>query len=315
MMLSRVAERLYWMARYLERVEDTARLIDAYSHVILDLPKGAEPGWSVLLETLEAQQEFHASYKATTETNVMKFLISNSETKKSLRSSMRFARENVRTTRDVLPSQVWELVNECYLLSEDQSTNSISRKNRAVYLTELIGRLQQINGLIESSVLRDQPLWYMRLGRMIERADMTTRIVNAGVTAMQQRAADQIPEIPLLWGSLLRSVSGVSAYRRRVGPVLDAESVINFVLSSPNFPRSLVYCTGSLEEIVDLLKAPPGLSRAARQTASKMRRLDISEIDVIELNQFIDDFQYELGELNAGFYDAWFSYRMDKTTS
>ncbi len=312
-MLSRVAERLYWMARYLERVEDTARLIDAYSHVILDLPKGAEPGWSVLLETLEAEQEFHSSYKAAAETSVMKFLIANADTTKSLRFSMRLARENVRTTRDALPSQVWELVNECYLFSEDQCGHSIARKNRSAYLAELIGRLQQINGLIESSVLRDQPFWYLRLGRLIERADMTTRIVDAGVTAMRQRAVDQIPEIPSLWGSLLRSVSGVSAYRRTVGPVLDAESVVDFVLTNAHFPRSLVYCTSALEELIDVLQGPPGLSRASRAIASQMRRLDVTTIDASELSLFIDGFQHDLGELNAGFYDAWFSYDMDKT--
>ena len=315
MMLSRVAERLYWMARYLERVEDAARLMDSYSHVVLDLPKGVEPGWSVLLETLEAQEEFHSSYKASTETNVMKFLIANAEASKSLRFAMRMARENVRTTRDVLPAQVWELVNECYIFSEDQSAQSVSRKRRSEFLLEFIGRLQQINGLIESSVLRDQSLWYMRLGRMLERADMTTRIVNAGIKAMQQRAADQIPEIPLLWGSLLRSVSATSAYRRTVGPILDAESVIEFVLTNPHFPRSLVYCTTSLEETVDTLQAPAGLKRAARKFAGDTRRLNLSEMDAAEQSQQIDAFQHELGELHAGIYEAWFSFDEDRSNS
>ena len=314
-MLSRVAERLYWMARYLERVEDTARLIDAYTHVVLDLPQDAEPNWSVLLETIEANSEFHGRFKQAKESSVMRFLISDTETSKSLRHSMRLARENVRTTREALPAQVWELVNECYLFSEDQSSTSTARKNRSAYLTELVGRLQQINGLIESSVLRDQPLWYLRLGRLVERADMTTRIVTAGITAMNQRADDEIAEIPLLWGNLLRSLSAVSAYRQTVGPILDPESVISFVLTNAHFPRSLVYCTTALEELVDILQAPSGLSRIARLTAARMRRLDITKVDAGELAEFIDEFQHELAELNSGFYDAWFSYTMDSAKS
>lgn len=314
-MLSRVAERLYWMARYLERVEDAARLIHSYSHVVLDFPLGEEPGWSVLVETLEAEEEFSRSHGDASETSVMEFLISSADSTKSLRYAMRLARENVRTTRDVLPAQVWELVNECYIFSEDQSEQSIRRKNRSDYLDELIGRLQQIHGLIESSVLRDQPLWYMRLGRMIERADMTTRIVNAGITAMRQRAADQTPEIPRLWGNLLRSVSAGSAYRRTVGPVLDAESVVNFVLTNEHFPRSLVYCTTSLEELVDTLDAPAGLAQVAHKIADEMRHLDVRQIDAADLSQYIDEFQNHLGELNEWFYEAWFSYNMDEASS
>ena len=108
MMLSRVAERLYWMARYLERAEDTARLISAYNHLILDLPKGVELGWDVLIKTIDAEAEVASVYQTATESNIINFLLTDDRNASSIRLSIKAARENVRTTRDVLPAQAWE---------------------------------------------------------------------------------------------------------------------------------------------------------------------------------------------------------------
>ena len=105
-MLSRVAERLFWMARYLERAEDTARLIHAYTHMVMDIPKGSEPGWDILVRILDAEPNFAQHYRAYNEQNVMKFLIAEPDNPGGILSAIRAARENVRTTRDVLPGEV-----------------------------------------------------------------------------------------------------------------------------------------------------------------------------------------------------------------
>ena len=114
-MLSSVAERLYWMSRYLERTQDTARLIQAYNHLIMDIPKGAEPPWDIMIDILDAQPLFRSRFKAGSEQNVLKFLIADDKASCGIPFAVRAARENVRTTRDVLPEEAWELVNELHL--------------------------------------------------------------------------------------------------------------------------------------------------------------------------------------------------------
>ena len=219
MMLSRVAERLYWMARYLERAEDTARLISAYSHLILDIPRGVEPGWDVLIDTLDAGSAFRERYRKSSERNVVKFLLADKDNPSSIRNSVSLARENVRTTRDVLPAQAWELVNELFLYANEAAEESLARSPRFQFLETVIARNQQINGLILTSVSRDHSLWFIKLGQFMERADMTSRIVDVATAAIGFSSTETVPDVPLLWANLLKSLSATAAYRRQVGPI------------------------------------------------------------------------------------------------
>ena len=111
-MLSRVAQRVYWMARYIERAEDTARLVSAYNHLIMDIPRGSQPGWEILVRILDADPVFDDWFRVRNEQNVLRLLIGEAEAECSIPFAVNAARENVRTTRDVIPDEVWELVNE-----------------------------------------------------------------------------------------------------------------------------------------------------------------------------------------------------------
>ena len=113
-LLSRVADRLYWMARYMERAEDTARVTQAYTHLVMDIPEGTELGWDVLVHILDGQPAFENQYRAYNEQNVLKFLIADEDNFGSIRQSVKAARENVRTTRDQIPTDAWEVINELY---------------------------------------------------------------------------------------------------------------------------------------------------------------------------------------------------------
>ena len=114
-MLSRVAERLYWLARYLERAENTARLISIYNHLIMDIPKGSEPSWMILIDILDAREQFEDRYNAETEQNIHRLLIERAEEQCSVPYSVLQAYENVRTTRDALPQEAWEYISELRL--------------------------------------------------------------------------------------------------------------------------------------------------------------------------------------------------------
>ena len=306
MMLSRVAERLYWMARYLERAEDTARLVNSYSQFVLDIPKGYEPGWNVLLKTIDGEETFDQSYRRPTERNIIKFLIADEQHLNSIRYSIKAARENVRTTRDVLPKTAWELMNELHLFVEQQSESSIARNKRFDFLKKIIACNQQLNGLIATTVTRNRALWFLQLGQLMERSDMTSRIVDVATAEINARATLPVPGIPLLWSNLLHSLSAISAYQREVGPIIDANEVIEFVLKMSQFPRSLAYCTNAIEETIGQLKAPNGMLRSLRSISRKIARFDTQEFTLDELHKFIDGFQAGLADLHDGISDTWF---------
>ena len=117
-MLSRVAENLYWLARYLERAENTARLIRSYNHLIMDIPKGTEPSWMILVDILDAQSEFEVRYQQRNELNVHKFLVTGANATSSIRFAINRARDNLRITRDVLPEEAWEQINELQIFTQ-----------------------------------------------------------------------------------------------------------------------------------------------------------------------------------------------------
>ncbi|MEX2365891.1 MAG: alpha-E domain-containing protein, partial [Pseudohongiellaceae bacterium] len=220
-MLSSVAERLYWMARYLERVEDTARLTYAYTRFILDTPRGSEPGWRSLIDIIDGHQSFERRYKNYNERNVCKFLIADLDNISSIRHSVRAARENVRTTRDALPEECWELVNELYIYVNSNAEKVKARQSRLDFLDRILAISAQINGVISSSLSHNHAYRFMRMGRNLERADMTSRVVDVAVmTAMDGKLGDEAST--WIWGHLLKSLSAVTAYRREVGPLVDA---------------------------------------------------------------------------------------------
>ena len=139
-MLSRVANRLYWAGRYLERSEDVARVISAYTQFIMDTPVGGTSGWHTLIKVIDGEEGYYKRYTKVTEQNVIKYLYVDEENPGSLAASIRFARENMRTTRDVMPEEAWELMNELNLYVRQHVDEGIKRRNRYHFLEEVMLR-------------------------------------------------------------------------------------------------------------------------------------------------------------------------------
>ncbi len=310
-LLSRVAERLYWMARYLERAEDTARVTQAYTHLVLDIPTGSELGWDVLVGILDGQPAFEKRYRAYNEQNVLSFLITDEDNLGSIRQSIKSARENVRTTRDVLPAEVWEHVNELYLFAQETAEKSVGRRNRHHFLDQVISRCQVISGLVITTMVRDDTYRFMALGHMVERADMTTRIIDVGAGALMHEARHNPTVDPLVWGSLLQSVSAMSTYRRRVGPIPEASPVVEFLFKEPKLPRSLSFCLNSLRaELSQLSNHKPALKELER-ARRRLSRFDVESATWDDLHRFIDRVQLDFNALSAVITDTWFPPRQE----
>ena len=305
-LLSRVADRLYWMARYLERTEATARVTQAYSHLIMDIPMGTELGWDQLVKILDAEPVFESKYRAYNEQNVLKFMLADLDNHGSIRQSIKAARENVRATRDVLPAEVWEHVNELYLYVKEHADSSIGRRNRHQFLDQIIARCQILSGLIITTMTRDSTYRFMAIGHMVERADMTTRVVDVAAGGLLQRNGDNPTVDPLIWGSLLRSLSAQSAYRRTVGPLPEAAPVVQFLFKEPTLPRSVAFCLNGLRAELGQLKNPRAAMRELERARRRLARFNPETATWDEMHRFIDRIQLDLTSLNERINERWF---------
>ena len=306
-MLSRVAERLYWMARYMERVENTARLLRVYNLLVLDLPRGNELGWEVLLRITASEDGYRARYQRSDEAGIVAYLVADPDNPGSVLNSLQMARENIRTTREIVPADAWELVNELSIYARSQAERVSGRKQRYEFLGEIIAFCQQFTGLLQGTLSRDKAYAFTRLGRNLERADMTTRILDVAAGALLTRSPGPLPFNALLWMSVLQSLSALHAYRLRVGPRVTAEGVTSFLLEDPDFPRSVKHC---LMALADGLHGLPRNDRAAVRLGSLASRLagaNAEELARRGLHDFVDQVQLGLTELHATIADTWFT--------
>ncbi|MEQ1529924.1 MAG: alpha-E domain-containing protein, partial [Methylococcales bacterium] len=163
-MLSRSAERIYWLARYLERTENTARLVSIYMNFLMDMPRDVQVGWYTLVHIIGGKEEFDQLYKVANERNVCRFLLTDLNNSASLWSSLSFARENIRTSRELLPDEAWELVNEMYLFAKTSQENIVNRRARFLFLESIINNCQRFTGLLSGAMSKDSPYSFIRLG-------------------------------------------------------------------------------------------------------------------------------------------------------
>ncbi|MED5441331.1 MAG: alpha-E domain-containing protein, partial [Pseudomonadota bacterium] len=215
-MLSKVAERVYWAARYLERVESTARMLSIYDTLLFDLPRQVNLGWYNLIVINSLEQDFNERYSVQDERNVVKFLVGDDTNPSSIVTSLKAIRENIRTTRDVIPADTWELVNELSQYVQDHLQQGINRRDRHEFLGNVISACQQIIGLWQVNMPRDSAWEMLKLGQNLERADMTTRNLDAATAAIMQIEDDDfaVNSQQIIWGNVLRSLSADQPYRR-----------------------------------------------------------------------------------------------------
>ena len=306
MMLSKVANRLYWMARYLERAESTARLCESYSQVILDIPQGIGPDWFTLIKVIDGQTEFYNRYKVTSERNIMKFMTADRDNSSSIPCSVTSARENVRTTRDVLPEEIWELMNDLRMFVDEHSERAVTRRHRFDFLQGVIERNQRITGLIESAASRDHAYGFIKLGRLIERADMSTRIIDAATEAVRLDKDNEIQDHALLWASALKAVSGISAFRRTVGPLYEDDDVLDFFFKNKTFPRSVEFCLIGIGEVTSHLANAETVDKQLNKIKRKVNKYEAPKLDLNETHALIDDLQDELITLDEKIAKTWF---------
>lgn len=307
-MLSRVAERVYWTARYLERAENTARLINAYDKLMFDLPNAVNLGWYSLITINSADSFFEERYKIKSERNVVKFLLGDEQNPTSVLSSIKMVRENVRTTRDVIPADTWEMVNELSMFLESNLTDGVNRRSRFNFLDGIIKGCQQIHGLIYGTMQHDAAWYFMRLGRNLERADMTTRIVDAGISASLQTADEDaaVNSRQIIWGSVLRTLGADQPYRRATRASVRGSEVVRYLIESTEFPRSITHCYSAIENSTTCLpRSEPVLKEIKKHKKQLSDKLDYESLDR-HLQDYLNDLQLDLASIHSVISENWF---------
>ncbi len=306
-MLSRVVETIYWMARYVERAEDMARLINVNSNLLLDLPKGIAPGWRPLLTITGCEEQYNELEDRDDQKAILRFLIGDPRNTSAIISSLTAARENARTIRDVIPREAWEQINSMHLYARDNLSTGLSQRGRFQYLREVISACQLLTGMLAGTMNHDEGYLFLRMGRNLERSDMTTRIIDVrSASLLSEETPELRPFDNIQWMSVLKSMTGYQMYRREMQVSVRRADVLRFLMQSPNFPRSVLHCMGELESALMLLPHNEDVLRAVARLKRLTQEADVRKLAQSALHVFLDDLQLGLGDIHTEVANSYF---------
>jgi uncharacterized alpha-E superfamily protein len=306
-MLSRSAERLYWLARYLERTENTARLLSVYMNLMFDLPMDVEISWRNLLAIFGAEKAFLELYEFPNEQDTMRFLLTDTANPGSLFSCLNAARENIRTSRELLPDEAWQQVNEMYLFSKHNVDAATNRRGRVLILTEIMRGCQCYTGFLSGAMSHNDAFRFIRLGRSIERADMTTRILDIASVILAENRSDITRQYEnSLWMNVLKSLSALLMYRKHRRHRISSKDVLDYLLKDPDFPRSVGHCINQAKGYIKRLPKSEGLDDNLAALAVSLMATDIQRITPMQLHELLDNIQVRLGAIHNQIASTWF---------
>lgn len=310
-MLSRVADSVFWMARYIERAENVARFIDVNHNLSLDLGEELGDQWAPLVYTTGDQVAFFSRYSAGTRENVLKFLTFDAENPNSILACLSRARENARAAREIISSDMWEELNRFYLFVRDAVRDG--RASDYEFFAQVKRASHLLIGTTDATMSHGEAWHFCRMGRLLERADKTSRIVDVKYFILLPKAADVGTTLDVVqWSALLRSASALEMYRRSRGRIVPTP-VVDFLVLDRQFPRSIRYCVGGAERSLHVITGTPeGMfgNRAEQELGRLRSELDFTAIDDIiaaGLHEFIDDVQTRLNRIGEAIFHSFFS--------
>ena len=313
-MLSRVAESIYWMSRYIERAENVARFVDVNLQLILDQPVGMQAQWEPLVATTGDDEEFEERYGEASREAVLKFLTFDTENPNSIISCLRAARENARSIRENISSEMWEKINDAYLMvTETPEEWAMTEPHQ--FFTDIKVASHLFMGLTDNIMSHSEAWHFCQLGRLIERADKTSRIVDVKYFILLPSVSDvNTPFDDIQWGALLHSASAFEMYRRTHG-LISPNNVVAFLLLDREFPRSVLYCLSKAEESLHAISGTPleTFSNSAEQGLGQLRsEFAYAQVDQVlhsGLHEFLDAFQTKLNDVGEDIYKTFFALR------
>jgi uncharacterized alpha-E superfamily protein len=305
--LARVAENIYWLARYLERAENTARLISVNANLLLDLHRGYALGWLPLVDITGSRHVFDAQKRRSDEREVVQFLLADAGNPGSISASLNCARENARTLRDILPTEAWEILNEFFLEFTAQLPSGLNRRTRYEFLKRIVLVSQTLAGVLEGTMSRTDAYTFMLLGRNLERADMTSRIVDVRSAQILPAATSDLgPFQTIQWISVLRSLSGQHMYRQTRRARVSRVECLDFALRDQEFPRSCLFCLRQVELCLRTLTRSSGVLDTLAGAHRFLSQASFADLAQQGLHQLLDQLQVYLIGVHDSIAAAYF---------
>jgi uncharacterized alpha-E superfamily protein len=309
-LLARVADRIYWGARYVERAEDTARVVRSFCDLLVDLPTDVALSWEPLI-ALAGNDPSGGDVRG--EQAVMHLLLADTENPGSIVAGLGRARDNLRTTREVLPREAWYALNGLQQFVSSEAERAVERRTRDRFLGRVIDDSRRLDGVLESTMTRANPYWMWRLGRLIERADMTTRVVGVRAASILQLRSAHAGEHPgelhaeVQWMSALRSVSALQMYQRATHGPIEGPSVVRFLLYYSRFPRSVQGCLDEMRTVLGALPDGEPVIEALDAADTVLAACDPSADDGKELDDAMERVQLALADIGDAIHERFFA--------
>ena len=302
-MLSRVADSLYWINRYVERAENISRFVEVSEAMALDCPPGSAEPWLPLIDASGDRELFDELYPAGRPEQVVEFLVRAEANPYSVVNCIAIARENARQIRDVITTEMWEQLNDTYWTLLD--SEGFWKQQPQERLRDIRRACQLFYGITDATLSRDLSWHFSRLGRLLERADKTTRILDVKYFLLLP-TPDEVGGVldELQWISLLRSAGAYQMFRQSQQQAIEPKAVAAFLLLDPIFPRSVRYCLERINETLRIVRgqavpgAPDELECLSGLTLARWSYTSIDELIAGGLHESIDDLQSDLNRLH-----------------
>ncbi len=299
-MLSRVANSIYWLNRYIERADNYARFVSVNFNLALDLPPNVEEQWKPLIVATADNFVFEKLYDTPTRENVLYFMTFDTRNNNSIISNLYNARENARTIRESISREMWEYINQIYWKVKNVEVESqyweITKYQG--FLADIKAGSQLFYGIVDSTITRGESWHFGQLGRLLERADKTTRFLDVKYfTLLPSLSSIGSPLDILLWSAVLKSVSAYNMFRQQY-KVVNPANIVEFLILDKQFPRSVIHCLSGAEASLYAISGTiqnNGYSNTAEKKMSKLRYsvefTEKNDIFDIGLHKYLDDFQ------------------------
>src|SRR6202048_4549074 len=297
-MLARVADSIYWMSRYGERAENVARFIEVNLNLMLDLPVGSVQQWQPMVATTGDAEEFAKRYGTATQHNVIQFLTFDHENANSIRSCLRAARENARSVREVISSEMWEQLNGFSLGVKASAAGS--QRDPQDLLRSIRRSSHLFTGVTDATMTHNESWHFCQLGCMLERADKTSRILDVKYFLLLPTAADVgTTADDIQWAAVLRSASAFEMYRKSHGRIAP-DRIVEFLLLEKKFPRAIHYCLVRARESVHAISGTPAemfrhpVERLIGELCSELAYARVETIITAGLHEYLDRLQTKM---------------------
>jgi len=307
-MLSRVAERVYWLSRYLERVENMARLINVQTNLLMDMPEQMEINLFTLVKIFNGDEAYHSRHDYIDENGVIHFLIADSSYPNSLINSLGSIRENARTSLDILPEDIWEQINELNLEVREAIPAIGNLRLRQQMLLTIMERCQCVCGILEHHMSRNYAFDFIQIGKQIERADMTSRILEMTSLLISDARSETVRKYEgILWANLLKALSAYQMFIQDHPVSTNASNVLSFLVGNMAFPRSLYFSVDAVGYYLHNLPEPNSVIPLQQQILETIQTYNMDAIPAEELHFVMDDLQIELDGLQKKISQSWFN--------